>query len=88
MSGPEKLPVTEEEIKDVRRHLSELEKTQRVPPLASPKIGMRDERCGNCRFYVDFECHRFPPYSGPEEDCWPLVPSTGWCGEWKPKGAK
>lgn len=33
--------------------------------------------------YVDERrgrCHRFPP---PISDEWPVVPKTGWCGEYK-----
>lgn len=53
-----------------------------------------DESCGNCRFYMDRECHRHAPRPkmnaeivyGEEsgvETVWPVLSDGDWCGEWE-----
>jgi hypothetical protein len=43
------------------------------------------ERCDHCAHsrrvtVARSECRRFPP---PDDGTWPIVPSDGWCGEFK-----
>lgn len=69
--------ITEQDLQDVRERPDQLEKSKRVDP--------RDKQCGDCLFFENAQCHRFPTYSGPDEDNFPTVTRYDWCGEWKPK---
>lgn len=48
---------------------------------------MKNEKCGNCKFYDDGDCRRFPP--APVFDTmdiifkFPRLPSNKWCGEFE-----
>lgn len=48
---------------------------------------MTDECCEICKFYMDNECHRFPPQIYVDQDgassTFPLVRRQEWCGEFK-----
>ena len=54
---------------------------------------MTHPTCETCRFRgpgpeirKEFECHRYPPQFGSEDDdCWPMVCINDWCGEHQPK---
>lgn len=81
MPEPEKITISEEELKDVHQRLEALE--QENPKRTTPKkrVAVSDEECGNCHFLYGNECHRFPPVTGAGE--WPAVSSRDWCGEWR-----
>lgn len=76
--------ITEQDLQDVRERLDQLEKSKRVDPPSPAKVSTRDKQCGGCLFFENAKCHRFPPYSGPDEDNFPTVTRYDWCGEWKP----
>lgn len=56
-----------------------------------------DENCGNCKHYMDGECHRHAPkpilHGQMDQDsldsmdsysvAWPVLDSSDWCGEWE-----
>ena len=48
-----------------------------------------DRRCENCRFYVGWECRRYPPTPVAFGDYvgtyFPEVAETQWCGEYQPR---
>ena len=35
----------------------------------------KNQRCENCTYFLDGECHRHSPM-------WPSVCGNGWCGDW------
>lgn len=40
--------------------------------------------CGNCKFFRDGDCHRFPPSLVLDNAIgWPIALSTEWCGEYQ-----
>lgn len=41
------------------------------------------ERCGNCRYFMDKTCHRYPPELDCYQDHWPQSEAGWWCGEWQ-----
>ena len=51
---------------------------------------MREERCGNCRWWVttyyQLECRRHPPTAWGDEGRprWPMTLVSDWCGEHTP----
>lgn len=52
-----------------------------------------EERCENCKFYVQHsgntfgDCVRFPPTVTMDHDEFPVTRREKWCGEWQPKAA-
>jgi hypothetical protein len=55
------------------------------------KMNLEPISCGNCIFFTEKRCHRFPPqvWADPEhlDSCFPVVLANDWCGEFKRKGA-
>lgn len=57
------------------------------------EINFNEAECGNCKFFEDGDCKRFPPtvVSEPYPDTtdpfhyiYPSVRKSDWCGEFKP----
>jgi hypothetical protein len=48
-----------------------------------------EQVCGNCRYYMNYECHRHAPapiLGQMGEAKWPGTDEEGdWCGEWAPQ---
>lgn len=46
-------------------------------------------KCGDCMFYHEHTCHRFPPQIFVDVDgsgvAFPVVNKLDWCGEFKPR---
>ena len=78
--------ITQKDVDEQTAHAkTEMERSHRASSLVA------NERCANCRFYIDGFCQRFPPAlfqtSGMIQGHWPAVGAADWCGEWK-KGAR
>ena len=43
-----------------------------------------EQECGNCRYWIDGVCKRYPPCCGADGNSFPVPPKgeEDWCGEW------